>query len=319
MTWLILSLLCMTSWGLTDILYKKGSAREDELSCYKFMVWQGMIMGILVIALLPMSESGADLPAQLLANPFYVLIPLSYPVAVMVGLNGKRYLDISIASPLENTDGAIAPVIMLVFFLVTGTITSIRSMVSGLDLMGILLVITSVILIGKIEKDLAEADKTVLAEGKKKRIGVGALVFPLIYSFFDAICTSASGIVLYDGGNVAVGENDFLIVESLAFVLIGLFSFFYLWYKMKRPYHPFRKTESVRCVSGIMELFGNVCFTYAVAVNPILATPITSSYCIVTIVGARILLKEKLPKKQYACLAILVAGILLLGVSEGAK
>ena len=319
MLWLIFALLCMTSWGLTDILYKKGSPREDELSCYKFMVWQGMIMGILAIVLFPMSESGAHLPALLFGNIFYILIPLTYPIAVMVGLNGKRYLDISVASPLENVDGAIAPIFMLVFFLMTGTIKSIRSMVSGLDFLGILLVIVSVVLIGKVEQKLAESDKTVLADGKKKRIGAGALIFPLIYSIFDAICTSASGIVLYDEGNIAMGETDFLIVESLAFVVIGLGSYIYLWAKMKHPYHPFKKTESVRCTSGIMELFGNVCYTYAVAANPVLATPITSAYCIVTIIAARILLKEKLQKKQYACLAILIAGILLLGISEGMK
>ena len=46
----------------------------------------------------------------------------------------------------------------------------------------------------KVEQKLAESDKTVLADGKKKRIGAGALIFPLIYSIFDAICTSASGI-----------------------------------------------------------------------------------------------------------------------------
>ena len=115
------------------------------------------------------------------------------------------------------------------------------------------------------------------------------------------------------------GKLDFLIVESLAFVIIGLFSYIYLWFKKKQPYNPFRKTESVRWSSGIMELLGNVCYTYAVASNPVLATPITSSYCIVTIIAARILLKERLQKKQYICLAILVAGILLLGISDVMK
>lgn len=319
MLWLILALLCMISWGLTDILYKKGSPREDELSCYKFMVWQGIIMGILAIVLFPMSESGANLPALLFENVMYIMIPLTYPIAVMVGLNGKRYLDISVASPLENVDGAIAPVIMMTFFLMTGTVKSIQSMVSVLDFFGIALVIISVVLIGRIEQKMAETDKTVLADGKKRKIGAGALIFPLIYSIVDAVCTSASGIVLYTEGNIAMGEVDFLIVESLAFVIIGLFSFIYLWYKLKRPYNPFRKEESLKCASGLMELFGNVCYTYAVADNPVLATPITSSYCIVTIFAARILLKEKLQKRQYVCLAVLAAGILLLGISEGMK
>lgn len=319
MTWLIWAVLCMVSWGLTDILYKKGSHREDELSCFKFLVWQGIIMGLLAIILFPASESGSDISMIFFQNPIYILIPLAYPIALMVGLNGKRYLDISVASPLENIVGAFAPVIMLVYFFIEGTIKSIQNMISVLDIMGILLVIASVVLIGNMEQKLAETDNTLLSNGKKLRIGAGALIFPLIYSIFDAICAAASGIALYSEGNIAMGEVDYLIIESLAFVIIGLFSYIYLWFKMKHPYNPFRKTETVRWSSGIMELLGNICYTYAVASNPILATPITSSYCIVTIVAARILLKERLQKKQYTCLAILIAGILLLGISDVMK
>ena len=319
MLWLVLVLLFMVIWGLTDIFYKKGSPREDALSCYKFMVWQGIIMGILMLVLLPMSESGMGLLTWVFGNVLYILVPLTYPIAVMVGLNGKRYLDISVASPLENIDGAIAPILMLIFFLATGTIKNIGDLASGLDILGIILVVISVMLIGKIEQKLADADHTILADGKKKRIGALALLFPFVYSFFDAICTAASGIVLYDEGTFAMGEVDFLIVESAAFVLIGAFSYFYLWYKMKQPYNPFRKEESLKCTGGLMELLGNVCYTYAVAINPVLVTPITSSYCIVTIFAARILLKEKLQNKQYICLGILVVGILILAISEGRK
>ena len=319
MLWLILSVLCMFGWGLTDILYKKGSPREDPLSCYKFMVWLGIIMGTVAIVLFPTSESGVQLLARVCENVMYILVPLTYPIAVMVGLNGKRYLDISVASPLENIDGAIAPILMLGFFLITGTIDSVGDMVSLLDILGIVLVLISVVLIGKIEQTLANTDNSLLPNGKKKRIGAAALLFPCVYSFFDAICTAASGIVLYDGGTVAIGETDFLVVEGFAFLLIGLFSFFYLWYKQGRPYNPFRKEESLKCAGGMLELFGNVCYTYAVAVNPVLVTPITSSYCIVTIFGARILLKERLQKKQYLCLAMLAVGILILAISEAGK
>ena len=48
----------------------------------------------------------------------------------------------------------------------------------------------------------------------------------------------------------------------------------------------------------------------------IFTAPITSSYCLVTIVLARIFLKERLTRKQYLSLAFLVTGIALLGISE---
>ena len=155
---LILAIACMVIWGLTDIFDKKGSPREDPLACYKFMVWQGIISSILVIALAPMSETGILLPAQLRKNAVYILISMAYPISIMFGLNGMRYLDASIASPLENIDGMIAPIFMLIYFLATGTIESIGSVLSVWNFIGVALVITGVILIGKVEQELADQD-----------------------------------------------------------------------------------------------------------------------------------------------------------------
>ena len=71
-----------------------------------------------------------------------------------------------------------------------------------------------------------------------------------------------------------------------------------------------------RCGAGVSDTLGTMTFTFAVGLNPILTAPITSSYCLVTIVLARIFLKERLTPKQYLSLAFLVIGIALLGVSE---
>ena len=43
-----------------------------------------------------------------------------YVAALLCGAVGIRYLDASVASPLENVDGAVASVILLVYFAVTG-------------------------------------------------------------------------------------------------------------------------------------------------------------------------------------------------------
>lgn len=312
-----MAVLCLVIWGLTDIFDKKGSPREDKFSCFKFMVWQGIISVILIMVLTPMSESGIFLPSQLGKNAVYLLLSMAYPISIMAGLNGMRYLDASIASPLENIDGIVAPVFMLAFFLVTGTVESIGSMFSWLDILGVALVVSSVILIGRKERELAEKDNIVMADGKKRRIGAKALIFPILYSVFDAIYTVTSGVFLYSEGSIAMGKIDFMILYNLAFVVAGVYSFFYILAKMKRPYNPFRKSETVKCISGIMDPLGSVCYTYALAANPVLFTPITSSYCIVTIIAAHILLRERLQKRQYVCLAFLVAGIVILAFSSG--
>jgi drug/metabolite transporter (DMT)-like permease len=83
----------------------------------------------------------------------------------------------------------------------------------------------------------------------------------------------------------------------------------------KYKYNPFKKKEAVRCGAATGETVGAITYIFAAASNPVLTVPITSSYCLVTIVLAHILLKEKLTKKQYLSLACLVIGIVLLGIS----
>ena len=84
----------------------------------------------------------------------------------------------------------------------------------------------------------------------------------------------------------------------------------------KHVYNPFNKAELPRIGAATCETMGTLTFVFAVGINPILTSPITSSYCFVTIILARIFLKERLTKKQYLSLALLVGGIALLGVSE---
>jgi drug/metabolite transporter (DMT)-like permease len=99
-------------------------------------------------------------------------------------------------------------------------------------------------------------------------------------------------------------------------MLAAIFVWLYLLLAKKQVYNPFKKTELTRCGAGLCDTLGTMAFIFAVGINPILTAPVTSSYCLVTIVLARIFLKERLTKKQYISLAFLVLGIVLLGVSE---
>ena len=126
----------------------------------------------------------------------------------------------------------------------------------------------------------------------------------------------AVGITVSEETDVAIPDIDFFIFESLGFVVIAICMWFYMLIVKKYKYNPFKKEELVRCGAATGETFGTMAFTFAVGISPILTAPITSSYCLVTIVLARIFLKERLTKKQYLSLAFLVVGIALLGVSE---
>ena len=47
-----------------------------------------------------------------------------------------------------------------------------------------------------------------------------------------------------------------------------------------------------------------------------MSAPIISSYCVASVIWGRIFLKEKLSKKHYACIALVVAGIVILGILD---
>ena len=46
------------------------------------------------------------------------------------------------------------------------------------------------------------------------------------------------------------------------------------------------------------------------------SAPIISSYCVASVIWGRIFLKEKLSKKHYACIALVVAGIIIMGILD---
>ena len=127
------------------------------------------------------------------------------------------------------------------------------------------------------------------------------------------------GIILNDDGGETMGEIDFLIIEGLMFFIMGAGAWVYLLLRKKTLYNPFGKGEMVKCAAALTENAGNIVFTFAIARNPILTPPVTTSYFIFTMIGARIFLKEKMSKKQYICLFILSVGIILLGISEIVK
>jgi drug/metabolite transporter (DMT)-like permease len=47
--------------------------------------------------------------------------------------------------------------------------------------------------------------------------------------------------------------------------------------------------------------------------NPVVAAPIVASYCVVSVLLARAFLKEKLKAAQYACIAAVIVGIIVIG------
>ena len=146
-----------------------------------------------------------------------------------------------------------------------------------------------------------------------------ALIFPILYCIFDTVGTAADGIILDVETGLGLSEIDVLILYGLTFFVMAIAAWVYMLIKNKELYNPFESVEiKNKGVAALFEEFGQIFYVYAMADNPVTAAPIVASYCIVSVVLSHVFLKERLEKSQYACVICTIAGIVILGVAEGA-
>ena len=272
------------------------------------MALAGGIMGIC-------SDTLPDSIKMVGDNLYLIPLCIFYVIALFFGILGTKHLEASVVAPLENIDGAIAAIILYIFFLFTDS-SHLTDKIGIVDVIGTVAIVVGVVLLGIQEQKLSKQEISLNENKKKHRLGALALIFPIVYNLVDAASMVAMGVTVSGETEVSIPDMDFFFFECVGFTVCAVFVWLYLLIAKKYVYNPFQKTELSRCGAGVGDTLGTMAFTFAVGINPILTAPITSSYCLVTIILARILLKERLTKKQYLSLAFLVVGIALLGVSE---
>lgn len=336
MSWFVFTLICMLGWGLADLFYKKSNVDGDRYSHLKTAVWVGLMMGLfsLIFTVLTLlRNAGAGIPEAITAETLfapgasffgsavkYLPASLGYIISMVIGYAGMRYLEVSIVSPVQNASGALSAVFLFIFFSVTGSIGSFWEEFSILDVVGTVFIICGVIALAIVEQRLAKAEGELdlPKEERKYRYGALALLFPILYCIFDTVGSSADAIILDENTGIGLGEIDVLILYGFTFLLAGIVAWIFLLIKEKKAYNPFAKAElKTRGAAALFEQFGQIFYVYALADNPIVAAPMIASYCIVSAILSRIFLKEKLKAGQYACIASVIIGIILLGISEG--
>ena len=315
MTWLILTLSCIFLWGITDILLKKSLDYSDSLSQYKTFIWIGLVAAVSGAAAAFSSDTLLDSVRMLAGNLYLIPVTVFYVVAMFFGLLGAKHLDASVVSPLENIDGAITAIILYIFFAFTGR-SHVTDSIGTVDIVGTVAITVGVILLGVQEQKLSKQEKSLAEDKKKHRLGALALLFPIAYNLADAASMVAMGVTVSGEAEVSIPDVDFFFFECFGFFTIAIVVWLYMLIAKKCVYNPFRKTELSRLGAAACETLGTLTFTIAVGISPILTAPIASSYCFVTIILARIFLKERLTRKQYLSVAFVIAGIALLGISE---
>ncbi len=314
--WFLFALIATLGWGFADMFYKKGSDEDDKYSHLKISVWVGLVMGLCALALLPFAETGFSLSSLLTGALKYSPASLAYIISMVIGYAGMRYLELSIISPVQNASGALSVLAMVIYFALTGSAASVMDEFSVLDIVGTVVIVLGVIALAVVEQKLSKNEQ--LQSEKKYRLSALALLFPILYCIFDTVGTAADGIILDESTGLGFGEIDVIILYGLTFFIAGLVAWGYMLIRTKKPYNPFTLGEvKTKGVAALCEEFGQIFYVYAMASKPMLAAPMIASYCIVSMILSRVFLKEKLRLSQYLCIFAVVAGILLLGISEG--
>lgn len=317
MAWLLITLLATVSWGFTDLFSKMSVDDNDKDFYIKLTIWTGLATGVLFILILPFSES--KMPVVELAAKYVVFIPttLLYILSIILGFVGLRYLELSVFSPIQNASGGMAMLMILAYYLYSGRISDVSEAISPMDGLGVSLITAGILAIAVVQQHLSKREKEIKHENKKYRYGALALLFPLSFCLMDAVGMAIDNFVLNGTEDIdGIGAIDYLILYNFAFFTVAAILWVYLLIVRKKPYNPFTKSEIIKAAAGIGELMGNVCYIFAMALNPLFSAPIISSYCVVSVVLSRTVLKERLQLSQYICIGMVVAGIVVMAASE---
>ena len=138
-----------------------------------------------------------------------------------------------------------------------------------------------------------------------------AILIPVIYCLLDALGTFADSLVLE-----TLHEDSANVAYELTFLLVGILCAVYVLGIRKQKLIP--KMEAPKYVGAVCETIGQFFYIYALADSEhvAFAAPIISAYCVASVIWSRIFLKEKLSQKHYACIALVVVGIVILGVLD---
>lgn len=300
--WFIFALITTLIWGLAELFYKKGAVETEKYSHLKTTIFVGIVMGIHAIFILLTQNIGYDFKNILV----YLPVSFCYIFSMTLSYFGMKYIEESISDPIENTSGAITSI--LCFFILGQTI-------SGLSILGITLIVIGILLIGFLEMKSSNPRSKILG----KKLAIIAFCMPFLYAIFDALGSflDAYYLDITCSPLLNVTEENIELVANTSYELTFLISAIILTiFIMLKKEKIDVKNQKDKILAAIFETMGQFTYVFAMSGNAIIAAPMISSVCVLSIVFSRIFLKEKLTLKQYGAIACVVLGILVLAVAE---
>ena len=300
--WFWLAIIALLCWSGSDLFSKIGCRdASDKYSHLKMVIAVGVVMGL--HACFEIFVGGVEINLSILLT--YLPVSLLYILSMALGYLGLRYIELSVSSPICNSSGALVAVMTLIFVGAEDY--------SPLALFAVALVCAGAIGLGVVDStEDAELRAARQQEGNYKYAkGWLALALPVAYCVLDAAGTFADNRVLE-----TLNEDSANVAYELTFLCAAVVCFLYAVVVKKDRLIP--KMEAPKYAGAVFETAGQFAYIYAIADTEHLAmsAPIISAYCAASVLWSRLFLKEKLSWKHYGMIALIVAGIVIMGALD---
>lgn len=303
--WFVFALVTLLSWGVADLFYKKGANEKDKYSHLKTSMMVGIVMGLHAICMLIFTDMNYDFTNILI----YLPVSLMYILSMTIGYFGLRYLELSISSPIQNSSGAVTCLLCLIF---------LHQTLDTISAVAVICIFVGIFLLGVLEKSKQKEFENV--NNKKYKIGFVAFMVPIFYCIIDALGTFFDAYYLDSLEQTPLINVTEMTLENVAntsyeltFLICAILIFIFLKFIKKEKI--IIKEQKDRVGAAIFETLGQFTYVYALSGSSVVAASMISAYSIVSIILSRIFLKEALNKKQYAVIALVMTGIVLLGIA----
>ena len=313
MMWFWFSLITLLCWSGSDLFSKIGCRDAgDKYAHLKMVMAVGVVMGL--HAAFEVFVGGVYISWDIILT--YLPVSLLYILSMALGYIGLRYIELSISSPICNASGALVAILAI---LTAGE--SYPPLVLG----AIALVCVGVIGLGIVEAREDDELRAARQEAGNYKYAKSwlALALPIAYCILDAAGTFADSVVLGEIETIVAAagvDSDYEasanVAYELTFLLSGIVSFVYAIIIKKQKL--VAKMEAPKYIGAAFETAGQFAYIYAIADEEHLAmsAPIISAYCVASVLWSRIFLKEKLSRKHYAMVLLVVIGIVIMGVFD---
>ena len=318
----IFSILALLAWSGSDLFSKMGTREKDKNSHWKVVFAVGLIMGIhffitLIGGAIIDSTVGVDALPKVVSSLFYTdfkimdfvyYLPVAglYILAMVFGYIGLRYIELSISSPICNSSGALAFLLCVIF----GVFST--EDITTTTIVGIVMITVGIIALGFVEQREDEEVRQARQERANRKYAKSILAFllPISYLVIDALGTVGDEFIFSDRSPVEISDYAANSAFELTFFVLAIFAF--IWIKFVKKDNILKGNKHLY-FGGLCETIGQVFYMAVMFSDFSGGMVIISAYCAISVLWSRIFLKEKMSWKHYAVIALVIAGIVILG------